>query len=275
MKSDIAFGQYCEGNSFLHRLDPRAKILLSVLYIVIIFLAKSVLSFGLLLVFSALLVALSGISPKLVLGSMKALTFIIVFTAVINIFWMQGETLLVSVGPIHIYLEGIVNAVLIVLRIMLLLVCTSMFLTYTTTPIALTDGLEQLLAPLNKIHVPVHEFAMMMSIALRFIPTLIEETEKIMNAQKARGADFSEGNLIARAKALIPILVPLFVSAFRRADELATAMECRCYTGGAGRTRMHVLRYRPTDFGAIAVMVLLGAAVVYINLLFPGVGLAM
>ncbi len=275
MKSDIAFGQYCEGNSFLHRLDPRAKILLSVLYIVIIFLAKSVLSFGLLLVFSALLVALSGISTKLVLGSMKALTFIIVFTAVINIFWMQGETLLVSVGPIHIYLEGIVNAVLIVLRIMLLLVCTSMFLTYTTTPIALTDGLEQLLAPLNKIHVPVHEFAMMMSIALRFIPTLIEETEKIMNAQKARGADFSEGNLIARAKALIPILVPLFVSAFRRADELATAMECRCYTGGTGRTRMHVLRYRPTDFGAIAVMVLLGAAVVCINLLFPGVGLAM
>ncbi len=275
MKSDIAFGQYCEGDSLLHKLDPRAKILLAVLYIVIIFLAKSVIAFAALLVFSAVLVGVSGISPKLVLGSMKALTFIIVFTAVINIFWMQGETLLVSAGPIHIYLEGVVNAVLIVVRIMLLLVCTSMFLTYTTTPIALTDGLEQLLAPLNKLRVPVHEFAMMMSIALRFIPTLIEETEKIMNAQKARGADFSEGNLISRAKALIPILVPLFVSAFRRADELATAMECRCYTGGAGRTRMNVLKYKPADFAAIGCMLLLGAAVVCLNLLLPGIGLAM
>ncbi len=275
MKSDIAFGQYCEGNSLLHRLDPRAKILLAVLYIVIIFLAKSILSFGLLLVFSALLVAVSGISPRMVLGSMKALTFIIVFTAVINIFWMQGETLLFSAGPVHIYLEGIVNAVLIVVRIMLLLICTSMFLTYTTTPIALTDGLEQLLSPLNRIHVPVHEFAMMMSIALRFIPTLMEETEKIMNAQKARGADFSEGNIINRAKALIPILVPLFVSAFRRADELATAMECRCYTGGKGRTRMNVLRYKPADFAALAVMILLGTAVIFGNVLFPGLGLAM
>lgn len=275
MKSDIAFGQYCEGDSLLHRLDPRAKIILAVLYIVVIFLAESVVSFGLLLLFSAGLVAVSGISPRIVLGSMKALTFIIIFTAVINIFWMQGETLLFALGPVEVYLEGIVNAVLIVLRIMLLLICTSMFLTYTTTPIALTDGIEQLLAPLNRIHVPVHEFAMMMSIALRFIPTLIEETEKIMNAQRARGADFTEGNLLQRAKALIPILVPLFVSAFRRADELATAMECRCYTGGAGRTRMSVLHYNWKDFAAIGVVMLLGAAVVALNILVPGIGLAM
>lgn len=275
MKSDIAFGQYCEGDSLLHRLDPRAKILLAVFYIVVIFLAKSAVAFVLLTLFSMGLVALSGISPRIVLGSMKALTFIILFTAIINIFWMQGEHLLFALGPIKVYLEGIVNAVLIVVRIMLLLICTSMFLTYTTTPIALTDGLEQLLAPLNKLHVPVHEFAMMMSIALRFIPTLIEETEKIMNAQKARGADFTEGNLIQRAKALIPILVPLFVSAFRRADELATAMECRCYTGGAGRTRMNVLHYNWKDFAAMAVVILLGVGVVLLNSVLPGIGMAM
>ncbi len=275
MKSDIAFGQYCEGDSLLHRLDPRAKILLAVFYIVVIFLAKSAVAFVLLTLFSMGLVTISGISPRIVLGSMKALTFIILFTAVINIFWMQGEHLLFALGPIKVYLEGIVNAVLIVVRIMLLLICTSMFLTYTTTPIALTDGLEQLLSPLNKLHVPVHEFAMMMSIALRFIPTLIEETEKIMNAQKARGADFTEGNLLQRAKALIPILVPLFVSAFRRADELATAMECRCYTGGAGRTRMNVLHYRWQDFAAMAVVVLLGVGVVLLNGVLPGIGLAM
>ena len=275
MKSDIAVGQYCEGDSLLHRLDPRAKILLAVFYIVVIFLAKSAVAFVLLTLFSMGLVTISGISPRIVLGSMKALTFIILFTAVINIFWMQGEHLLFALGPIKVYLEGIVNAVLIVVRIMLLLICTSMFLTYTTTPIALTDGLEQLLSPLNKLHVPVHEFAMMMSIALRFIPTLIEETEKIMNAQKARGADFTEGNLLQRAKALIPILVPLFVSAFRRADELATAMECRCYTGGAGRTRMNVLHYRWQDFAAMAVVVLLGVGVVLLNGVLPGIGLAM
>jgi len=274
MKTDIAFGQYCEGDSLLHRLDPRAKILLAVLYIVVIFIAKSAAAFGLLLVFSAVLVGISGISPRIVLGSMKALTFIIVFTAVINIFWMQGDTLLFAAGPVKVYLEGIVNAVLIVLRILLLLICTSMFLTYTTTPIALTDGLEQLLGPLKKIRVPVHEFSMMMTIALRFIPTLIEETEKIMNAQKARVADFTEGSLLKRAKALIPILVPLFVSSFRRADELATAMECRCYTGGEGRTRMNVLRYSGKDFAAIGVLILLGAAVILLNRLFPDVGMA-
>ncbi|MBE6569462.1 MAG: energy-coupling factor transporter transmembrane protein EcfT [Ruminococcaceae bacterium] len=270
MKTDIAFGQYCEGNSVLHRMDPRAKILLAVLYIVVIFIAKSATAFGLLLLFSAGLVLVSGIPVRIVLGSMKPLTFIIVFTAVINIFWMTGDTLLFQIGFVKVYLEGIINAVLLVLRIMLLLLGTSLFLTYTTTPIALTDGLEQLLSPLKKLHVPVHEFSMMMTIALRFIPTLMEETDKIMNAQKARGADFSQGSILRRAKALIPILVPLFVSAFRRADELATAMECRCYTGGEGRTRMNVLKYRPADILSVAAVILLGAAVYLLNRYLPG-----
>jgi len=188
-----------------------------------------------------------------------------VFTAVINIFWYAGETLLVSFWVINIYLEGIYNAFLIVLRVILLLMGTCVILTYTTTPLALTDGLEQLLSPLAKLKVPVHEFSLMMTIALRFIPTLIEETNKIMNAQKARGADFSEGSLIKRAKALIPILVPLFASAFRRADELAVAMECRCYRGGEGRTRMNVLKASVSDVLWVLVLVLLGAAVIFIN----------
>lgn len=275
MKQDIAFGQYCEGNSILHRLDPRAKIIISILFIVTIFLAKSVSSFLLLTAFTAGLVLVSGISPRIVMKGMKPLTFIIIFTAVINIVWISGEHLLIELGFIKIYLEGILNAVLIILRIVLLLTATSMFLTYTTTPIALTDGLEQLLAPLKKLHMPVHEFSMMMTIALRFIPTLMEETDKIMNAQKARGADFSEGNLIQRAKALIPILIPLFISSFRRADELATAMECRCYTGGEGRTRMNVLRATGKDYLFTIGIIVIGTAVVLLNIFLPVYLLAM
>jgi len=275
MKSDITFGQYVEGNSLIHRLDPRMKIVLAILYIVTIFLAKSVTAFVLLTLSAFLLIGLTKLSPGMILRGMRPLLFIIVFTAVFNIFWMTGDTLLVSLGPIRIYLEGIINAVLIILRIVLLIVATSVFLTYTTTPLALTDGLEQLLSPLKKLHVPVHEFSMMMTIALRFIPTLIDETQKIMNAQKARGADFSTGNLIQRAKALIPILIPLFISAFRRADELATAMECRCYTGGEGRTRMNVLRSTPKDWIAAAVVLVLGAAIVLANIYFPLYGLTL
>lgn len=275
MKQDIAFGQYCEGNSILHRLDPRGKILISVLFIVVIFLAKSASAFLLLTAFTAALVLLSGISPRVVAGSMKPLAFIIVFTAVVNIFWVSGERLLFELGFVKIYLEGVLNAALIILRILLLLTATSMFLTYTTTPIALTDGLEQLLSPLKKLRVPVHEFSMMMTIALRFIPTLMEETEKIMNAQKARGADFSEGNLFQRAKALIPILVPLFISSFRRADELATAMECRCYVGGDGRTRMNVLHAEAKDVFFFLIVVVLAAAVFLLNARFPLYTLAM
>jgi len=269
MKQDIAFGQYCEGTSLLHRLDPRIKIVISILFIVAIFLAKSVSAFLLLTAVTAALVLMSGLSPKIVLGSMKSLIFIIVFTAVINIFWITGETPLLELGFVKIYPEGLINAGLIILRIVLLLTATGMFLTYTTTPIALTDGLEQLLAPLKKLRIPVHEFSMMMTIALRFIPTLMEETEKIMDAQKARGADFTEGSIIKRAKALIPILIPLFISSFRRADELATAMECRCYTGGEGRTRMNVLHASTKDFLFLLVIVLVGTGIVLLNRYFP------
>lgn len=269
MKSDITFGQYCEGNSLIHRLDPRAKIIITLVYIVVIFLAKSAAAFILLTAATVGFIFLTGLSPRLILRSMRPLLFIILFTAVINIFWMTGDTLLVEFWIIKIYLEGIVNAVLIVLRIVLLIVATTVFLTYTTTPLALTDALEQLLAPLKKLHVPVHEFSMMMTIALRFIPTLIDETQKIINAQTARGADFTTGNIFKRAKALIPILIPLFISAFRRADELATAMECRCYTGGEGRTRMNVLRSTAKDWVFTGMIVLLGVAVVLLNLYFP------
>ena len=275
MKSDIAFGQYCEGNSIVHRLDPRAKIIISIIYIVAIFLAKSVSAFALLTLSTVGLIFLTGISPRLILRSMRPLLFIILFTSIINIFWITGDTLLLSFWIINIYLEGIINAILIVLRIMLLITATSLFLTYTTTPLALTDALESLLSPLKKLHVPVHEFAMMMTIALRFIPTLIEETQKIIAAQTARGADFSSGNIISRAKALIPILIPLFISAFRRADELAVAMECRCYTGGVGRTRMNRLRSSGRDWVFAFCALALGAAIVLLNIYFPIFGMAL
>ena len=253
MKADITFGQYCGGDSVIHRLDPRMKIVLAILAIVAIFLARSVTAFVLLTLSAVLLVFMTKLSPIMLLRGMRPLIFVIILTAVLNIFWMTGDVPLFTLGPISVYPEGILNAVLIVVRIVLLVVVTSVFLTYTTTPLALTDGLEQLLSPLRRLHVPVHEFSMMMTIALRFIPTLIDETRKIMNAQKARGADFSQGNLIERAKALVPILIPLFVSAFRRADELAVAMESRCYHGGDGRTRMKQLKFAARDFVALIV----------------------
>ena len=270
MKMDVAFGQYCEGDSILHRLDPRAKLIISILYIVVLFLAKNVITFALLTVVTAALIIMSQIPRVIILRGLKPILFIAVFTAIFNIFFHKGETLLINAWIFEIYLEGLINAGLIVLRIVLLLLATSMFLTYTTTPLALTDGMEQLLSPLSKIGVPVHDFSMMMTIALRFIPTLIEETEKIMNAQKARGADFSSGNIIRRVKALVPIIIPLFVSAFRRANDLATAMECRCYTGGKGRTRMNVLHANPMDFVFGAAVVILGVGVVLINIYAPG-----
>ena len=265
MKADIAFGQYCEGNSFLHRLDPRWKIIFTIFYIVTIFLAKNIFAFALLLLSAVLLGLSSRIKPSILIRGMKPLLFIIAFTAIINIFWLKGERLLVDFWIIHIYLEGIINALLIVTRVLLLVVGTSVILSYTTTPIALTDGIERLLSPLAKIKLPVHEFSMMMTIALRFIPTLIEETDKIMSAQKARGADFSTGSIIKRAKALVPILVPLFVSAFRRAEELALAMECRCYTGGEGRTRMNVLHSTWRDALMAGLLCVLCAGVIVLN----------
>ncbi|MBR5447224.1 MAG: energy-coupling factor transporter transmembrane protein EcfT [Clostridia bacterium] len=275
MKMDIAFGQYCEGNSILHRLDPRAKLIISIIYIVVLFLAKNVFTFALLTLTTVALVLLSGISLRVIAGGLKPILFIALFTAIINIFFFTGDTLLVDLRIVKIYLEGLINAGLIVLRIVLLIVSTSMFLTYTTTPLALTDGMERLLAPLSKVGVPVHDFSMMMTIALRFIPTLIEETGKIMNAQKARGADFTSGGLVKRARAIIPIIIPLFVSAFRRAGDLATAMECRCYTGGAGRTRMNVLRAKWYDAAFVVLVTALGAAVVLMNIYLPGYSVTM
>ena len=262
MLKDITLGQYFPGNSVIHRLDPRAKLVILVIYIVALFLAVSWLSYGLMLAFLLTCIAISGIPAKSFVRGMKPLIMILVFTGVLNLFFTQGETVLVSFFGITITLEGLVRAVFMVIRILMLITCTFL-LTYTTSPISLTDGLEVLLSPLKKIKVPVHELSMMMCIALRFIPTLIEETDKIMSAQKARGADFETGKLTERVKALVPILVPLFVSAFRRADELATAMECRCYQGGEGRTKMKLLRYKRWDFQAygVAALVLVGVIV--------------
>jgi energy-coupling factor transport system permease protein len=269
----IALGQYYPADSPIHRLDGRMKVILAVLYIVSTFLCKNVLCFAALIASSILLILLSRVPMRTVLRAIRPLIFIMLFTAILNLFFTKGETLLWSFWKIHIYMEGIYSAVFMAVRIIVLILGTSIFLTYTTTPIALTDALESLLSPLRVIRLPVHEFAMMMSIALRFIPTLVEETGKIMNAQKARGVDFTTGSLIRRAKALIPILIPLFVSSFRRADELATAMECRCYRGGKGRTKMTVPHLHFSDFVALLLMIAFGAGIVLLNM--QGIGYTM
>ncbi len=248
MISDITLGQFFPGESQIHRLDPRTKIILAIVFIVAVFLSSTPIAFIVLAVFSALMILVSGISFKVILKGIKPIVFVLIFTAIINVFLTKGDSdPLVSFWIFEIYKEGIVRAVFMAIRVIILIVGTSTLLTYTTSPISLTDGIESLLSPLKKIKVPVHLFAMMMTIALRFIPTLIEETEKIMNAQKSRGADFSSGGLIKRAKALIPIIIPLFVSSFKRAEELATAMECRCYRGDKNRTKLVKLSYGAKD----------------------------
>ncbi len=272
MKS-IALGQYYPAESVLHRLDPRMKIVLTILYIVCSFLCKNILSFTLLLGSAILLILLGKIPPKIVFRGLRPILIILIFTACLNVFWTKGEHLLFGWNFIQIYAEGLYSAAFIMVRITTLIIGTSMLLTYTTTPIALTDALEDVLSPLKKLHVPVHEFAMMMTIALRFIPTLVEETDKIMTAQKARGADFSSGSLVQRAKALIPVIIPLFVSAFNRAGDLAVAMECRCYHGGEGRTRMTVRHLRVVDFVSLFLILLLGTVLVVLNIL--GIGYSM
>ena len=260
MLKDITLGQYFPGNSPIHRLDPRTKLILLIVYIVALFSAQNWVSYAVMFGFLAVVIAISQIPLKAIVRGMKPLVFILVFTGVLNVFFTGGETVLVSFWVITITLEGLIRAFFMVMRILMLITGTFL-LTYTTSPISLTDGLEALLGPLKKLHLPVHELAMMMCIAMRFIPTLIEETDKIMSAQKARGADFESGNLMDRVKALVPILVPLFISAFRRADELATAMECRCYQGGDGRTKMKLLRYKLLDMKGFAVGALLLAVV--------------
>ncbi|NLT40608.1 MAG: energy-coupling factor transporter transmembrane protein EcfT [Clostridiales bacterium] len=249
MLKDITLGQYFPVDTPIHRLDPRVKLVLTVVFIVALFLAKWIYSYALMLAYVVVVTGLARIRPKALFKGLKPLIIIIFVTAVLNMLYTGGEPVLV-IWKLRITEQGLYAAAFMVLRIMLL-VCGTFLLTYTTSPIMLTDGMEALMKPLGLIKVPVHELAMMMSIALRFIPTLIEETDKIVSAQKARGADFSSGNIVRRAKALIPILVPLFVSAFRRADELAMAMECRCYHGGKGRTRLHMLSMHSRDAAAI------------------------
>ena len=260
MLKDITLGQYFPGDSVVHKLDPRTKLMMVVLYIIALFLAEGFVGYGVMIAVTAGFIKLSRVPLKAMFRGLKSVILIIALTAVLNIFYTEG-TVLVQVWRLKVTYEGIIRAVFMVLRIVML-ICGTFLLTYTTAPVALTDGMELLLNPLKKLKVPVHEMSMMMSMALRFIPTLIEETDKIMSAQKARGADFETGSLVDRAKALLPILVPLFISAFRRADELAIAMESRCYNGGAGRTRMKQLRYEGRDYAALTFGVLLIAGMV-------------
>ena len=264
MLKDITLGQFFPGNTIVHRLDPRTKILAVVLYIVALFSADSVLTYAIVMVALTVSILVSKVPFRSLTKGLKPIVIIVIFTAVMNLFFTKGTPVCDVWLLRHITWEGLVAAVKMLLRIVMLIMGTFL-LTYTTSPIALTDGLESLLGFLKKIKAPIHELSMMMSIALRFIPTLIEETDKIMSAQKARGADFESGNIFRRAKALVPILVPLFISAFRRADELATAMECRCYHGGEGRTALHVLRYKTVDWLVLTGFVALAAGVIVLG----------
>ena len=264
MIKDITIGQYFPGNSVIHRLDSRVKLVLDILYLVILFTAQSYTGLLLGMLFMVMCYMLARIKLIMILKSVKPILPLMIFTGVLNLFFVKGETPLFKWEFIEIYPEGVNTALFMLIRVLTLIIGMSL-LTYTTSPIMLTDAIERLLSPLKKIHFPVHELSMMMTIALRFIPTLVEETDKIMSAQKARGAELDSGGLIKKAKALIPVLIPLFVSAFKRANELATAMECRCYHGGDGRTRLRRLKTAPRDYIASAIMLALFAAVIVIN----------
>ena len=269
MLRDITIGQHFPGNSLVHRFDPRLKLVLTVAYIVLLFAASNPLGLTLSILFLGVVYKVAKIPVKMIGKSLKPILPIVLFTAVLNLFFVSGEgDPLVHFWFLTIYAEGVRYAVLMAVRVMALIAGTSL-LTYTTSPIVLTDAIEQLLKPLGKLHFPVHELAMMMSIALRFIPTLIEETDKIMNAQKARGAQLDTGKMTDRVKALVPVLIPLFISAFRRADELAMAMECRCYRGGTGRTRLKVLRCEKQDYIDLAVCIACFAVILASRLVFP------
>lgn len=260
---DITIGQYVPGDSLLHKADPRVKIVLTVVFMIAIFIVHTYMGFVMLVLFTLLTVTGSNIPVKYAIKGLKPILFIVIFAALINIFTISG-TPVFEYKFIHITYEGIDTAAKMALRLVLLVTGASL-LTFTTTPISLTDGIESLMKPLNKISVPVHEIAMMMTIALRFIPTLLEETNKIIKAQSSRGADFDTGNLVQKAKSFIPVLVPLFVSAFRRADELAIAMEARCYKGGEGRTRMKQLKLGKVDFQITAILLIFTASLIYLQ----------
>ena len=268
MIKDITIGQYFPGRSAVHRIDPRVKLMLTIAFIVMLFVVKNPIGFILCGGFLVMCYGISKIPLKMILKSLKPILPIIIFTGVLNLFFIDGDPIF-ELGWLKLTWQGIYTSVAMAIRIVLLIAGSSL-LTYTTSPIALTDAIERLLSPLKKLHFPAHELAMMMSIALRFIPTLIEETDKIMSAQKARGADMESGTLIQRAKALIPIMIPLFISAFRRAEELALAMECRCYHGGEGRTRMKQLKLAGVDFTAMGITALGIALVVVLNMIPMG-----
>ena len=269
MIRDITIGQHFPGNSPVHRFDPRLKLVLTIVYVAVLFAASNPLGLTLSVVFLAAMYLVAQIPLKMIGRSLKPILPIILFTAVLNVFFVSGEgDPLFQMGFLTIYAEGVRYAIVMGVRVAALIAGTSL-LTYTTSPIVLTDAIEALLRPLAKLHFPVHELAMMMSIALRFIPTLIEETDKIMNAQKARGAMLDTGKLTDRVKALVPVLIPLFISAFRRADELAMAMECRCYRGGEGRTRLKVLRCCRQDYLDLAFCLVCFGVILASRLVFP------
>ena len=266
MIKDITIGQYFPGKSVLHKLDPRFKIILTIVLLVILFTAGNYYSLAIGAVFVAVCIIISGIPIKVMLKGLKPILPLILFTAILNLFFITGQTPLFAWRFIKIYPEGIKTTVFMIVRIVFLILGTSL-LTYTTSPVVLTDALERLMSPLKLLKFPVHELSMMMTIALRFIPTLVEETDKIMSAQKARGADIDSGGIISRVKALIPILIPLFISSFKRAEELALAMESRCYRGGEGRTRLKQLKAYFRDYMATAVTALVLASVIVVNIL--------
>ena len=257
MLKDVTLGQYFPGSTIVHRLDPRSKLALTLIYITALFLAKGLYAYIMMFLVLVACMTLSKIKPKTAVRGLKPVLLIIVFTVFLQIFFLRGETVVFEYRFIVITQEGLFGAVYMASRLIMLII-GSFLLTYTTSPIALTDGLERILSPLKKIKLPIHELAMMMSIALRMIPTLIEETDKIMSAQKSRGASFDTGGIVKRARAVLPLIIPLFISAFRRAEELATAMESRCYHGGEGRTRMTVLKMAARDY----ISLLFGAAVI-------------
>ena len=269
MVRDVSFGQYFPGNSLMHRLDPRAKLLCFILFIVLIFFTYNYASLGLIVSFTVFLVLSSGVSPKFYFKSLKVILFVVLFTSVLNLFYGSGEVIW-QWWILRLTWNGIHRAVFVTTRIICLILAGSC-LTFTTSPTELTDAVERVMKPLAAIRFPVHEIAMMMSLALRFVPTLLEETDKIMQAQKARGADLESGSFLRRVKALIPILIPLFVSAFRRAYDIATAMECRCYRGGSGRTRMKILHLGIRDAIAMITTVVLIGGVIVCNILLTSV----
>ncbi|NEZ46649.1 energy-coupling factor transporter transmembrane protein EcfT [Clostridium niameyense] len=256
MIKDITIGQYIPGDSFVHKLDPRVKIIISLIYIINLFIINNFKGYICVVLFTILSILISKVKFKYIYKGLKPILILVLITAFLNIFLTQGETLLFKWKFIVVYKEGLHLAAFMVIRLVFLIIGTSL-LTLTTSPIELTDGIEKLLNPFRKIGLPAHELAMMMTIALRFIPTLMDETDKIMKAQMARGADFESGNIVQRAKSLIPLLVPLFISSFRRADELAMAMEARCYRGGEGRTRMKELQLDKRDYIASVITVFL------------------